>query len=478
MNSCLAATPDRSTPVRPRDDDQQPIPGTLVGVPFFVATALAGFLFAYLTFCLVRAGVRISGDPAAGWLVTAVPWILAVVTGIGGLRWTTLLTLSYASFCRERQRPRWMPRQWPLVSIFVPAYNESENIEAALDSLLLLDYPCFEVIVVDDGSTDDTYDRAFRFAGQHDRCTIHVHRKANGGKWSAHNYAFRRSVGELVLCLDADSRVDRGSLRRLVVHLADPQIVAVAGQIRVRNRHNLLTRLQAIEYLMGNGCARMAMSLTGTVLIVAGPLGLFRRCVLEDVFLQYGQVSHALSEGQIAGPFEGDTFAEDFDLSMAVLSLGGRIRYEPLAVSHTRAPDTMLALLSQRYRWCRGTLQVLRKYLRRARTRPDLRRPRLLLWLGATYLFDLVMLPVLYVCGLGTLLLLTTSDVGGLELLGWAAVMLLVNLNAAAMFVLVQGDRFQLLQILPLYDIYQSFLVTLGWFIAVVDEVRGVSMRW
>ena len=121
---------------------------------------------------------------------------------------------------------------------------------------------------------------------------------------------------------------------------------------------------------------------------------------------------------------------------------------------------------------------MLRKYFRRARSRPDLRRPRLLLWLAATYLFDLVMLPVIYVCGLCTLLFLTTSDVGGLELLGWAAVMLLVNLNAAAMFVLVQGDRFRLLHVLPLYDIYQSFLVTMGWLIAIVDEVRGVSMRW
>jgi cellulose synthase/poly-beta-1,6-N-acetylglucosamine synthase-like glycosyltransferase len=386
--------------------------------------------------------------------------------------------LSFLSYCRARRPARRAPVQWPLVSVFVPAYNESENIEAALESLLLLDYPRYEVIVVDDGSTDDTYSRACRFAGRHDRCTIHVHRKANGGKWTAHNYAFRRSVGELVLCLDADSRVDPGSLRRMVVHMADPQVAAVAGQIRVRNRHNLLTRLQAMEYLMGNGCARMAMSFNGTVLIVAGPLGLFRRCVLEDVFLQYGQMSQGTKEGQFSGPFEGDTFAEDFDLTMAVLSLGGRIRYEPTAVSHTRAPDTMLALLSQRYRWCRGTVQVLRKYFQRVRNRKDICRPRLLFWLGATYLLDLVMLPILYLCVLGTLLIVATSDVGCLEMLGWASLTLLVNLNAAAMFVLVQGDQLRLLHILPIYDIYQSFLLTLGWLIAIVDEVRGTSMRW
>lgn len=450
----------------------------MVAVPCVVAIGLAGFLFAYITYCLVGAGVRNAANPSVGWQLTVAPLVLAAVTGCSGLRWTILLALSYASFYRQRRQPHLTPRQWPLVSIFVPAYNESENIEAALESLLQLDYPCYEVIVVDDGSTDDTYARALRFAGSHDRCTFYIHRKVNGGKSSAHNYAFRRSVGELVLCLDADSRVEPGSLRRMVVHLADPRIVAVAGQIRVRNRQSILTRLQAVEYLMGNGCARMAMSLNGTVLIVAGPLGLFRRCVLEDVFLHYGQRRSELKEGHVSGPFEGDTFAEDFDLSIAILSLGGRIRYEPLAVSHTKAPETTFALLSQRYRWCRGTIQVLRKYLRRAKSRPDLRRPRLLLWLGATYLFDLMMLPLLYVCGLGTLLLLMTSHVGGLELLGWAAVMLLVNLNAAAMFVLVQGDRFRLLPILPLYDIYQSFLLTLGWLIAIVDETRGVSMRW
>ena len=371
-----------------------------------------------------------------------------------------------------------MPDCWPLVSVFVPAHNEAENIEAALESLLTLDYPCFEVIVVDDGSTDDTYERALPFAGTYDRCTLRVYRKPNGGKWSAHNLAFRRSLGELVLCLDADSRVDPASLQCMVVHMANPEIAAVAGQIRVRNRGNLLTRLQAMEYLMGNGCARMAMSYSGTVLIVAGPLGLFRRCVLEEVFLQYGRNNQKLTEGQVEGPFEGDTFAEDFDLSMAVLALGGQVRYEPAAVSYTRAPDTVFALLSQRYRWCRGTIQVLRKYFRRAISSPHIRRPRLLAWLAVTYLFDLAVLPVVYGCSLVMLFVLLTSQANGLEMLGWAGVMLLVNMCAGAMFVMVQRDRLPLLHVLPLYDLYQSFLLIPGWLISILDEVRGVSMRW
>ncbi len=454
------------------------VPGRLAAVPFVAGVFLASFLFTYMAYRLARQGIEAMEDPCAGWPAVVVPELLAGVCFLGGVRWTTLLALSFASLHRPRHGARSAPSEWPLVSIFVPAYNESENIEAALDALLALDYPRYEVIVVDDGSTDDTFERAGRFAGRHGRCTVHVHRKPNGGKWSAHNFAFRRSAGELVLCLDADSRVDPGSLRRMVVHMADPQVAAVAGQIRVRNRVNVLTRLQAMEYLMGNGCARMAMSVNGTVLIVAGPLGLFRRCVLEEVFLRYGRARRPLADGQVEGPFEGDTFAEDFDLSMAVLSLGGRILYEPAAVAHTRAPDWPGALLSQRYRWCRGTIQVLRKYFRRARSRPDVRHPRLLAWLAATYLFDLVMFPVLYACGIGTLILLLTSQVGGLTMLGWAGAVLLVNLSAAAMFALVQGDSLKLLHILPLYDVYQNFLLTPAWLISIVDELRGVTMRW
>lgn len=477
MSSCSPTVCDHTSNVPKPDGTGAPVPDQVVFVPFFAAITLAAFMFAYLAFRLGLSGLQLAQTPNAGWAV-ATAWLLAGLTGIGGLRWTSLLALSFASYYRERNRHTWTPDQWPLVSVFVPAHNEAENIEAALLSLLTLDYPRYEVIVVDDGSTDDTYARALPFAGTHDRCTLRVFRKPNGGKWSAHNFAFRRSVGELVLCLDADSRVDPGSLRRMVVHMADPEIAAVAGQIRVRNRENVLTRLQAMEYLMGNGCARMAMSFSGTVLIVAGPLGLFRRCMLEEVFLQFGRTDRTLAEGEVEGPFEGDTFAEDFDLSMAVLALGGQVRYEPSAISHTRAPNSVFALLSQRYRWCRGTIQVLRKYFRRARIFPEIRRPKLLAWLAATYLLDLAVLPIAYCCSLVMLFALVTSPVDGLQLLGWAAVMLLVNMCAASMFVMVQRDHLRLLHILPLYDFYQSFLLIPGWLISIADEIRGVSMRW
>lgn len=450
----------------------------LAALLFSGALLLAGCVIVSLVFRLQQVACEAAGDSRASWLSCALPTLLAAVCLLGGLRWTVLLTMSFAAYRRGLHPTAAEPAAWPLVSIFVPAYNEAENIEAALQALLTLDYPQYEVLVIDDGSADETFARARRFAGTHGGCTIRVYRKPNGGKWSAHNFAFRRSRGELVLCLDADSRIDPGSLRRMVRHMGDPHVAAVAGQIRVRNRVNLLTCLQAMEYLLGNGCARMAMSFNGTVLIVAGPLGLFRRHILEEVFLRYGRARRSLTKGQVEGPFEGDTFAEDFDLSLAILSLGGRILYEPTAVSHTRAPDWTFALLSQRYRWCRGTIQVLRKYFRRAWSHPDVRPTRLLAWVATTYLFDLLVLPMYYLCGLAALVLLLNNQVGGTIVLGWAVAALLANLNAAALFALAQGDSLKLLPILPLYDIYQNFLVTPAWFISVFDEVRGVSMRW
>jgi poly-beta-1,6-N-acetyl-D-glucosamine synthase len=387
----------------------------------------------------------------------------------------------------NRPPPR-LPR-WPAVSVLVPAYNEGETIDAAIESLVGLDYPRYEVIVVDDGSRDETLARARKYVGSHHgRCTVRVLSKPNGGKWSALNYGFRHAASELLLCVDADSRLGPDALTRLVGRMADPGVSAVAGQVRVRNRVNLLTRLQGLEYVISNGLVRAAQSLWGCVLVVPGPIGLFRRSALEELFLRYGaapserpggaQPAPIVPAGGVPGPFESDTFAEDFDLSLAILSLGGRIVYEPLAVSHTKAPQGAAALLNQRYRWCRGTIQVLRKFLRRARRSPELLHPRLVAWLTITYLMELVVMPAaacVAVCLLGTFL---ASGGDPVPLLGWAAAFLLVNLNATAFFTDIHGDTPGTLAVLPVYDLYHSFLLNGGWVIAVVDELRGSRMRW
>jgi len=445
---------------------------------FVVGWVLAGAMFTYVPFRFIEHALDSSTSEARVGLAVAGPILIAAVSLVTGIRWCALFAISFTTFRGLHRSHQPSVESWPLVSVFVPAYNESETIESALESLIDLDYPHFEVIVVDDGSKDDTYERARRFEGRYGSCDVQVHRKVNGGKWSAHNFAFQRSRGELILCLDADSRVERTALRRLVARMTDPSVCAVSGQIRVRNRINLLTLLQGLEYIMANGAMRMAQSASGTVLVVPGPIGLFRRTALEDVYLRYGRSARTLSPGEVLGPFEGDTFAEDFDLSLAILTLGGRVVYEPHAVSHTKAPDWAFALLNQRYRWARGTIQVLRKLLRRAAVRPEILHPRLLVWLVVTYGLELLIAPLAYLAGLGLVAAYLLAGFSLLPLLAWAGAFLAVHLLAAALFTLMHDDRLTVLCALPFYDLYHGFLLNSGWLIAVIDEIRGARMRW
>ncbi|MBN2473087.1 MAG: glycosyltransferase [Pirellulales bacterium] len=421
---------------------------------------------------------ELSGQFGAHGVVTATAVLFAVVATFNSLRWCLFVGLSFAARCRRRRRGRRDLVHCPYVSIFVPCFNEGQTIEPALDSLLELDYPSYEIIVVDDGSTDDTFAKASLFEGRHGGVSVRVFRKPNGGKWSALNYAFRRSIGELVLCVDADSRLGADTLWRLMLHMEDPRVSAVAGQIRVRNREKLLTRLQALEYQMGNGAVRTGQGFLHTLLVVPGPAGLFRRCVLEEVFRRYSREVAADGPGSVSGPYEGDTFAEDFDLSLTILSLGGRIAYEPEGISYTKAPDRAFTLISQRYRWIRGSFQVLRKFLARSRRDPGSASGRVLAWLAITYLIDFTIAPVIYLLGL--VLSLSTLAVAGapLHLAGWLLAFLLVELSAAALFLSIHKDSQRLLAVVPLLHFYNGLLLNSAWVISVLDELRGSRMRW
>ncbi len=420
---------------------------------------------------------QVEGQANRPFLIPLLVFLTAAALLSGG-RWIVFFTLTFIELRRYCRRPRPAIASWPTVSIFVPAYNEGETIAPALESLLRLDYPRLEIVVVDDGSTDATYENARPFEGDHGGCRVRVYRKPNGGKWSALNFAFAHSTGELCLCVDADSKLAPQSVRLMVERMADPRVDAVAGQIRVRNRVNLLTRLQGLEYVMASGALRLAQSHSGTVLVVPGPLGLYRRSVMEEVFLRWGADGVPEKPGHVYGPLDGDTFAEDFDLSLSVLSLGGRIVYEPYAVSHTKAPESPFALLSQRYRWARGTIQVLRKFVRRSRTFRPMLQPRVVGWLAVTYGAEMFVLPFAYAMGMAAVLFYLVTG-GSLAAMGLgAAPVLLLSLNAAAFCIALHRDQLALLPVLLVYDFYHGFMLNSAWLIAVIDEIRGARMRW
>jgi cellulose synthase/poly-beta-1,6-N-acetylglucosamine synthase-like glycosyltransferase len=391
-------------------------------------------------------------------------------------RWCAIQSLAFLEHRRLR-RGIAPPTDWPKVSILVPAYQEADTIASSLRSLLALDYPNYEIIVVDDGSSDATSAHAAPFIGTHGHCTVEVLRKVNGGKWSALNLAFSQSRCDLILCIDADSRLGPDALRRLVARLDGPEISGVSGQITVRNRWNLVTRLQAYEYVVANGGLRTAQSLLGSVLVVPGPIGLYRReALLRLESARWTSVPGR--EGWVPGPFSPETFAEDFQLSLSILAQGGRIVYEPRALSYTKSPELVHALLNQRYRWYRGTVQVLRIYLRRLRQLPGARTRRLTLLLAAVYLLDLVALPVVNLVLLCVATSSLTSGEGAPDVALWVAAIWLLNVMTSTYHVIAQRDDLTLVPLVPLYDLYHGLLLTGAWAVAMFDECRRTKMDW
>jgi biofilm PGA synthesis N-glycosyltransferase PgaC len=232
----------------------------------------------------------------------------------------------------------------PTISIIVPAYNEQENIKRTLDSIIESDYPAKEIIVVDDGSTDLTYAIASQYMQTSKRCKITVMRKQNGGKVSAINYALRFAVGEIIIVIDADSIIERNTLKETAKEFQRPDVIAVAGEVKVLNPSNFLTNCTALELVLGANLLRPAFSLLGIVMVVPGALGAFSKKRIMR-----------------CGLYDRDTIAEDFDITVKIAKGGGKI-VGISAISYTQAPTTLKAFYKQRSRWYRGIFQTLLKH--------------------------------------------------------------------------------------------------------------------
>ena len=397
------------------------------------------------------------------------------------LRWLAVQALAFYEHDRLRRKPAAPLAEAPFVSILVPAFNESETVVGALTSLIALDYPNYEIIFVDDGSTDDTFVKAFALAGTYADCTLRVYTKPNGGKWSSLNFAYHKSKGDLLLCVDADSGLAKDALSIMVPRIAEEGVVGVSGQVTIRNRHNFLTRLQAAEYLLGNGGMRMALSLLGAVTVVPGPIGLYKRDILERIARIPGTKPPATAHqgpGAVPGPLSGETFAEDFQLSLSALALGGRIVYEPRAYAYTKCPDDVASLMSQRYRWIRGTWQVYVIYLRTLRKLNKKKAPLLPVVMTVLYPVDIFLVPPLNFFFWIAIIVSITLGQSMDFVIGWIVSVSILNVMTAVVYILEQDDELALAPLVPVLDLYQSILVNSAWVIAGIDEARGTRMRW
>ena len=237
----------------------------------------------------------------------------------------------------------------PLVSIIVPAYNEEVNAVSSLNNLLKADYPNFEIIFVDDGSKDETYKRVHEAFADHPK--VKVFRKQNGGKASALNFGIQQSAAEFVVCIDADTKLLPEAASKLMLHfssnrndLQGQEVGAVAGNVKVGNQVNLLTRWQSIEYVTSQNFERKAFAWVNAITVVPGAVGAFRKKAIED-----------------AGGFTTDTLAEDCDLTVRILRRNYRIENEPAALAMTEAPETLKMFFKQRFRWSFGVMQTFWK---------------------------------------------------------------------------------------------------------------------
>ena len=278
-----------------------------------------------------------------GALGYALKWFffVAIALGVGRAMLLALLALN-----SERPRNRVVaPPIDPtrFVSVLIPAFNEAKVIASSVERVLASRDVEIEVIVVDDGSSDGTSEIVRAAFGNDPR--VQILTLENGGKAHALNRALTLAKGEIIIALDADTQFEAETIARLARWFADPEIGAVAGNAKVGNRHNLVTRWQAIEYVTAQNLERRALSRFDAIMVVPGAVGAWRRSALDSV-----------------GGYPVDTLAEDQDLTIAIQRKGWRIGYDVDAVAWTEAPETFRALAKQRFRWAFGTLQCLWKH--------------------------------------------------------------------------------------------------------------------
>ena len=291
-------------------------------------------------------------DAAGFWIFGTVNSFIVLVFFIGDILMTGRLVMvgSLAIFDRWHRRnalsPGDDPGFMPKVAVLVPAYNEETVIERTVRSVLDSDYPNLRVIVIDDGSTDKTYDVAReKFAAEIAAGKVTVLTHANGGKASALNFGLEHVTEEIFVGIDADTIIATDAVSYLVPHFKDPRIGALAGNAKVGNRVNLWTRWQALEYITSQNFERRALDAFSAVCVVPGAIGAWRTDAVRA-----------------AGAYHHDTVAEDADLTMALLQTGYRVEYEDRSLAFTEAPTKASGLMRQRFRWSFGILQATWKH--------------------------------------------------------------------------------------------------------------------
>lgn len=258
-----------------------------------------------------------------------------------GLVATSFYILSFFEG-RKKQLLLFSDDELPTVSVIIPAYNEEKTIEKTLKSILASDYPRnkFEVIVVNNNSKDDT----LKIAEKYQSKIVKVYTEKNQGKGFALNLGIKKSKGEILFTMDADTRVEPYSLKSMVRYFKDKDVMSVCPAMVVEKPNNILQRVQYIEYVLGL-FLRKTFAFLDAVHITPGAFSAYRR----DFFNKHGG-------------YKVDNITEDLELSLRIQYNGYRIENDPNAPAYTTVPSKFSHLLKQRRRWSVGLMKNLWDY--------------------------------------------------------------------------------------------------------------------
>jgi cellulose synthase/poly-beta-1,6-N-acetylglucosamine synthase-like glycosyltransferase len=389
-------------------------------------------------------------------VITIMLFSLVVITRYFILLFFSMLNL-YRHINKE-EHVRVPLKNKPFVTILVPCYNEEKVLKASLESLIKQTYPKFEILVIDDGSSDDTFLIAKNMEFNHGDTRLKAYTKPNGGKANALNFGIEKARGELFLSVDADSKLSPDSIDLMVEYFEDKEIAAVAGSVYVTNTDNLWTKLQALEYIQGLNLVRNGQAYFKLVNIIPGPIGMFRKSAVQDI-----------------GLYKDDTYAEDCDLTLRLIEAGYKIDYEIDAISYTEAPEDLLDLLKQRYRWTRGILQSILKHKKKLLNIYSDFSISMVLWY---MLFEAIFWPIASIFANIFIIYVSLASGYGEMLLYWWIIFTILDVSASIYCVSVTKERMKLVLYSIYYRIFFINIINIAKVLASFEEFFGIEMSW
>jgi len=345
----------------------------------------------------------------------------------------------------------------PSVSIIVAGRNEEKVIGSTIESLLNLPYENKEIIVVDDNSTDRTFEICRKYARKGQiRLFRNNSKTGRAGRPVASNFGFRVSTGEFIISVDADTSYDFDIIEKMIGPFHDKKVGAVAGNLKVRNiGKSIWTNFQAVEYLISIGLWKRWTSLFNVTMQASGAFGAFRREAILD--------------------FKGwdPELAEDADISLKVRKCGWNIVFAPYAIAMTTVPETLKVLVNQRIRWDKGTV---RTYFHK---HGDMLKTFWRFRFGECYeilmgyLMDYIF-PFIYV---GYLFIMFCYDINLLIFALFAAYMLYIVMTFVTLFSVIsfserRSDEWKLLWYAPVFPIYKEIFRWVRLYANILETFR------